>query len=489
VAWAATAGGVNGQEVRGRVVAEGTETGIPGAAVLLLGADGARVHAVLADGSGLFRLRAPSPGGYLVRAEMIGRRTVEVDVVVGDTTAFLSIALPVQPIELRGLAVDAASRCRARAEAVSETHIVWEEVQKALRAEVITREQALFQFLVARYERRLDRSAREVEAEEVEYVVQIRDDPFETLPPEVLAREGYVHDEDGATYIYGPNTGVLLSDGFQDTHCFALRRDDARAGQIGLVFEPAEGRRLPDIGGVLWVDEASAELRELEFRYHNMPRRLARGEYSGFAAFHRMPGGGWIIRRWHIRSPVPGNRNRVVGYSESAGVVEELTRIVTDPTLPRVRLETDEGAIVVVIDTARAPLTAGTFLRLVDAGGFDGLPFHRAARAGGGSDGAQHGAVLHLGRGTEVPATPIALEGTSTTGIPHIDGTISMAHGGTGPADGRFFIVLGEQPARDASFAAFGRVIEGMEIVRRIHARAAEADSAPVAVVRARRGG
>src|SRR5690606_25355373 len=138
---------------------------------------------------------------------------------------------------------------------------------------------------------------------------------------------------------------------------------------------------LPDIGGVLWLDEASAELRELEYRYHHMPRALARGEYSGFAAFHRVPGGGWIILRWHIRSPVPGYRNRVAGYFESAGVVEQITRILAEPTLPRVRFRTAAGDIVVIVDSARAPLAAGTFLSLVDSAVYDGGVLRRIGEA------------------------------------------------------------------------------------------------------------
>jgi peptidyl-prolyl cis-trans isomerase A (cyclophilin A) len=74
---------------------------------------------------------------------------------------------------------------------------------------------------------------------------------------------------------------------------------------------------------------------------------------------------------------------------------------------------------------------------------------------------------------------PISLERTSITGITHHDGTISMARNGPDTARSSFFICVGDQPALDfggrrnpdgQGFAAFGRVVRGMDVVRRIHA-------------------
>jgi hypothetical protein len=305
-------------EIRGRVVDEGTEQPVAGGAVLLLDAAGRRVHGVLTDAAGNFVLRVPGPGTYRLRAEMIGRRSVEREIVIAGAASFQTLALPVQPIELAGLEVDAAKRCSVRAEAAPATHVVWQEAQKALRAESITREEALYRFHIVRYERLIERRSENIRDEKVEYGASVSYDPFVTLPPDVLARDGYVHDEDGVSYVYGPNTDVLLSDGFQATHCFALRRDAQRPGQIGLIFEPVRGRRVADIEGVLWLDEASAELRDLEFRYRNIPRRLARGEYTGFATFQRLPSGAWVIHSWALRSPGDG------GVHEVAGEVLEL---------------------------------------------------------------------------------------------------------------------------------------------------------------------
>ena len=77
----------------------------------------------------------------------------------------------------------------------------------------------------------------------------------------------------------------------------------------------------------------------------------------------------------------------------------------------------------------------------------------------------------------------IALERTSETELRHVDGTISMARFGPDTATHSFFICIGDQPELDfggarnpdgQGFAAFGRVVEGMELVREIHAMPAD---------------
>jgi peptidyl-prolyl cis-trans isomerase A (cyclophilin A) len=470
---------LNGQErVRGRVVDEGGIQPVAGAVVLLLQPDGLRAHGAIADAGGNFSVRAPEPGPYRLRAEMIGRQSVEVAIVAGDTATFHTIALPVAPIELAGLDVGAARRCSVRGEAARATHVVWEEVQKALRAESITREQALYRFATARYERALERRGDDIRRERASYAMRVQADAFETLPPDVLARDGYVRDEGGQVFVYGPTTESLLSEGFQETHCFALRRDGARKGQIGLVFEPVRGRRVADIEGVLWLDEASAELRALEFRYRNVPRSLVRGDYTGAASFRRLPAGGWIIDEWSIRSPGEGEILEVVGR-----VLEATPLVGYD--LPVVRIRTGLGDIDVEVDSVRAPATAANFLRLVDDGAYDDGRFYRTVGAENQPSDAVKIAVVQGGarRDPERRVPPIRLEPTIQTGLSHTDGTLSMARNDADTATTEFFITIGDQPSLDhggarhpdgQGFGAFGRVTAGMDIVRLIHAAPAD---------------
>ena len=140
--------------------------------------------------------------------------------------------------------------------------------------------------------------------------------------------------------------------------------------------------------------------------------------------------------------------------------------------LPRVALETDAGRIVLELDTARAPITAGNFLRYVDGRRLDGTEFYRAMRTGEGAGLIQGGV-----RDPRRLFPPIAHEPTSESGLSHVDGAISMARLAPGSATADFFIMVGPAPGFDAGplsggdqlgFAVFGRVVEGLDVVRRI---------------------
>ena len=168
----------------------------------------------------------------------------------------------------------------------------------------------------------------------------------------------------------------------------------------------------------------------------------------------------------------------------------------------RVRLETDAGPILLELDGRNAPITTANFLAYVDRQRFDGITFYRAARTRGaeGRGFIQGGSRRDFRR----MLPPIEHEPTSRTGLRHVDGAVSMARaeGGAG-AMGEFFITVGAMPSMDADggdegFAVFGRVVEGMDVVRRILAAETVPDAgrgamrgqmlaAPVRIVSARR--
>jgi peptidyl-prolyl cis-trans isomerase A (cyclophilin A) len=142
--------------------------------------------------------------------------------------------------------------------------------------------------------------------------------------------------------------------------------------------------------------------------------------------------------------------------------------------LPRVAIATSEGTIVVELETKRAPITAANFLRYVEAKKFDGKTFYRAARAK--TDPSR--GLIQGGIDAQIRESffPIAHEPTSRTGLQHLDGTLSMARNAPGSAMGDFFITIGATPSLDArgayvGYAAFGRVVKGMDVVRRILAK------------------
>ena len=151
----------------------------------------------------------------------------------------------------------------------------------------------------------------------------------------------------------------------------------------------------------------------------------------------------------------------------------------------RVALETDRGTILVEVYPQVAPVSAGDFLHYVDQGLYDDAGFYRVVRPDNDNGtpiiSAVQGGVLDA----EAPPAGIPHETTAATGLHHVDGTVSIARGppGTGSA-AAFFIVLGDQPSLDfggmrnpdgQGFAAFGKVIDGMELVREINAIKADA--------------
>lgn len=146
---------------------------------------------------------------------------------------------------------------------------------------------------------------------------------------------------------------------------------------------------------------------------------------------------------------------------------------------PRVLLETQLGDIVIELADKKAPVTVNNFLRYVDAGMFTGGSFYRAVTVEN-DNGSPVIEVIQGGHNEAMGSFPaIDHESTDKTGLRHLNGTISMARGAVGTALGAFFICIGDQPGLDyggqrnadrQGFAAFGRVVSGMDVVREIHA-------------------
>ena len=141
-----------------------------------------------------------------------------------------------------------------------------------------------------------------------------------------------------------------------------------------------------------------------------------------------------------------------------------------------VAIDTSLGRIVVALDRAHAPVITANFLHYVDTHRLDGETFYRAMHvkdAEGVDGGLVQGGVRSDARKLY---PPIAHEPTSQTGLHNVAGAISMANGGAGTTRADFFILVSDQPGLDANgpggdatgFAAFGRVTEGMDVVKRI---------------------
>ncbi len=163
-------------------------------------------------------------------------------------------------------------------------------------------------------------------------------------------------------------------------------------------------------------------------------------------------------------------------------------------------LETALGEIELIVDVEHAPVTARNFLGYVEGGSYDGGRFHRTVTPGNQPGKKVKIDVIQAGvpPGREkLDRPPIPLERTRDTGLSHVDGALSMARDTPDSATSDFFICVGAQPSLDfggarnpdgQGFAAFGRVVRGMDVVRRIWDSPAKGQALepPVAIVRAR---
>jgi len=154
----------------------------------------------------------------------------------------------------------------------------------------------------------------------------------------------------------------------------------------------------------------------------------------------------------------------------------------------RVRVQTELGDIIVEVDAAKAPGTAANFLRYVDGGHYDGGMWHRTVKMDNQPESTIKIEVIQAGVNPDKAKSgfpPITLERTNVTGLLHKDGVISMARGGPDSATSGWFICINDQPSLDfggqrnpdgQGFAAFGRVVSGMDVVRKIQAAPSSSD-------------
>ena len=163
---------------------------------------------------------------------------------------------------------------------------------------------------------------------------------------------------------------------------------------------------------------------------------------------------------------------------------------------PRVVLETDAGHMVVELELERAPLTVCNFLSYVTDGDYEGGSFFRTVVSATNANTHPIDVIqAATPRGSDDDLRPpIPLERTRDTGLRHTAGAISMARDGPDTATSSFFIVTHDTPSLDfgggrnpdrQGFAVFGRLVEGLDVARRIQARPADAEeqlTPPVAI-------
>ena len=141
-------------------------------------------------------------------------------------------------------------------------------------------------------------------------------------------------------------------------------------------------------------------------------------------------------------------------------------------------IETTKGSIIVEVYPEKAPVTVANFLKYVDAGLYDNTTFFRVCTPENEADREIKIQVIQAADlNEEITFPPIQLETTEMTGIKHINGTLSMARNEPHTATSSFFICINDQPELDfqgkrnpdgQGFGAFGKVIQGMDVVLKI---------------------
>jgi hypothetical protein len=301
--------------------------GIPvaGALVALLDARDSVVAEGLSSENGTRVLRA-SPGTYRVRARRIGFLPFLSSPVEIPLQGELLLSVETSRVVLNRIVVNSKSQCKRNDPGAGSLGIVWDEIDKALRASQLTTEDLSGFGRALTYRKEVGPNGAVLSSDTTFFAIR-NARPFGAIDPVTLATAGYVlgNETDGWNY-FAPDETVLLSEQFAATHCFRLLRERVRPGDIGVAFEPVPQRKMADIVGVLWVDEQTAELREVVFHYVNAGV-LSRFDAGGFTRFLRVPSGAWLVSEWRLKVPrltmrqVPykGAEFSAIGYAENGG--------------------------------------------------------------------------------------------------------------------------------------------------------------------------
>ena len=323
--------GLQAQSVELRVREEAGLAPVAGAIVRLLD-DRGTVAQGLTNELGLLVLRARVAGSYRIRIDRIGWAgivTQPLNLADGETLR-REIRMPASRLSLPPLVTEVRTRCDRGSQGGALAALLWEEIRKALIANVLTQQAGITTTHLRQFLREVNLKG---EAQRMWYVRSAvgRGPPFAATPASVLAREGFVRADGDSLVFAAPDAATILSDAFVASHCF--RAVPGTGSLVGLAFEPVRGRQVPDVAGTLWVSRETSELRSIEFRYTNLQGPLREARLGGMVRFQRLPSGLWIVNDWHIRMPRIESRfsqalrrlPELAGYLDGGGHAESIT--------------------------------------------------------------------------------------------------------------------------------------------------------------------
>jgi len=386
------------------VFREDSTTSVAGIVVTATDESGKVFLRALTGESGQYILRLARPARYTLRALRIGFRPTTippVQVSAGETRV-TDIVLRGEIVSLAAVNVRSEIACRTQTDSSELVVRLWEQARTALSAASLG---AAGQPLVATarvFERTLDPSGASVRAETSSVVHGTTLQPFVSLPPDSLARAGYVADDKSGTMYRAPDADVLLSESFAALHCFwAQQPPPEHADWIGIGVRPAQERiGIRDIEGTLWLDKASSELRLFEYGYTGLSSELVRAKPGGRVEFLHLSSGHWIVNRWAIRMPQMAIQRSVQGG------IGTNQRIVNRTVVQAIRVKGGE-----TIDIVRNGVvlyhSAAETIALARPVPVD-TP-SESPRAGGGA--VLRGRIIQAGDTIAVPGAEVLIEG------------------------------------------------------------------------------
>ena len=288
------------QTLRGTIVDSASRQPITGAVISALDSAGRGVGRIISNANGTYRLTT-TVAARRVRVLHIGFRPIELAIPADQQ---LDVAMVRIPTLIDPVLSTAKARCPDRPDRAAAFALL-EQARAGLLAIVVARESNPAALVRLGYTRVLN------DADQVTHQTVRADAPERTAtsfnaarPATAFAREGFrsTRSQSEETF-YGPDVETLLDDSFAEAYCFHLARpDSSRRDQIGLSFVP-ERRRADriDIEGTLWIDSVARVLRDIEFRYIGLGRRIESMRPGGRVAFQEMRPGVVLIDRWHLR--------------------------------------------------------------------------------------------------------------------------------------------------------------------------------------------
>lgn len=332
VAFAVTdARSVQAQELSGTLRYERAGAGAAGVLVVARrAADGNVISRVVTSRIGRYRLAVGTDSVEVVALRIGMEPSVLARVRLRDgEQRELNAVLAEIPIRLADVRTRATARCEMRPNEGSTVAQLFLQARTAL---LLSRLRAQEGAVAARYEVRSARSSARGLPVGTPVVTVATDSvlqPFRSVPVDSLATIGFrTIAADGAMIYRAPDADVLTSDAFLAHYCLQLVAESADyPAWIGVAFRPSRNRQdIIQTRGVVWLDRASSELRQIDFGYVGLEPLLARSSPGGTIAYTRLDDEVWFVHEWGIRMPTVASVTRLSPFaSQNNGALDYVT--------------------------------------------------------------------------------------------------------------------------------------------------------------------